>query len=155
VGRIGGDRVRVLARIADDVRHRRLLPALIDFGVALGAGCGTDVVGGGEGRGPAGMFGRVEWAKGAEESDDGPGVVVGGGVVRDPGGHAGELDTVFDDVVKIAVGEVLGGGVAEVGNAGVEIRADGRAPAAVGAMTDGAAGEEGVASLLEGSGGTG
>ena|SRR5579862_9877599 len=145
----------MFARIADDVRHGRFLPALINFGVALGAGGGADVVGGGDSRSLAGVFCGPWRTKGAEEGDEGPAVVGGGSVVRDAGGHAGELNTVLDDVVKVAVGEVLRGGVAKIGHAWVEVGADGRASAAVGAMADGAAGEEGVASLLEGGGGTG
>ena len=56
--------------------------------------------------------------------------------MRGAGRHAGELDSVFDDVMQVAVGEVLRGGVAKVGNARVEVRANGRASAAVGAVTD-------------------
>lgn len=42
---IGDDRIRVLSRIADHVRHRRLLPVLVDVRVALLARLRAGVVG--------------------------------------------------------------------------------------------------------------
>ena len=151
MGRIGGDGVGMFAWVKDDVGHRSFLPAVVDRGVAFGAGCGAAVVSRGESGRLNLVFVCAGRAKRADEGDEGPGVVGRGGVVGDSGGHACELDAVFDDVVKIAVGEMLRRGRAKVGDARVEVGADGRASAAIDAVADGAAGQEGVAPLLEGA----
>src|SRR5579864_3129143 len=96
------------------------------------------------------MFFGVDGAKSADEGDEGPAVVAGSGVVCDAGRHASELDAVLDDVVKVAVGEVLCRGGAEVGDARAEVGTDGRASAAIRAVADGTTGQEGVAPLPQG-----
>src|ERR1700741_3728965 len=55
-----------------------------------------------------------------DEEDEMPCFVVVGST-RSPGGHTGEADSILDDVVKLAVGEVLGFREAHIGYAGVKV----------------------------------
>jgi len=52
-----------------------------------------------------------------------------------PSGHAGELDSIFDDVVNLAVGEGLSLGGPKIGDSRIQIQAHLSLPAAVYSMT--------------------
>ena len=52
-----------------------------------------------------------------------------------PGGHAGEADTTADDVVELAIGEILRLRGTQIGNFGIEIATDLGLAATVAAVT--------------------
>ncbi len=66
-----------------------------------------------------------------------------------PRGHAGEADAVADDVVELAVGEVLGWRLAQIWGLRIEIAADLGLSTAVAAVANGAAIGEVFASLFQ------
>src|ERR1700680_57958 len=66
-----------------------------------------------------------------------------------PGGHAGELHTVLDDVVNLAIAEILGCGSAQVGHSRIEIQPHLRLPAAIDSMTNRAMGKKPFSALLQ------
>ena len=112
-GQVGEERRRRLSRIADDVGHRRLLPAAILVSVTSLASPRADVVCGRSGFHLSRLvFLAGESFQRADEQHDLPDVHR---LVRAaPGGHSGERHAVLDDVVQFAVGERLRPRCAEV-----------------------------------------
>src|ERR1035437_3810397 len=139
----------MLPAVAHDVRHRGLLPAGVDLRVAPLAGRRAQVAGRrGGARRLRDFFSRVR-TQTADEEHDFPARVVQLLVRTAPGGHSRELDAVLDDVVQIAVREVLRAGRAQIRHSGIEISADRRRARAVMAVTNGAPGQEGLTALLQ------
>ena len=65
-----------------------------------------------------------------------------------PGRHSGQLHSVFDDVVDIAVGQILGRICAQVWHPGIEIRSHGRLAAAIDSVTASTLRQIGLATLI-------
>ncbi len=124
-GKVGDDGFGMLARVSNDVGHGSFLPVLVDLRVAFLASRGTDIVRGLQGRGLLRLFLRRQRADAANKENQLPRVgVVLLDVRISRSGHAGETDSVLDDVVDFAVGEILRRGQAEIGRFGIKILPD-------------------------------
>ena len=109
VGReVGDDGVRVSMKVAHHIGHRSFLPAGIYFCVAFLAGLRTDIVRRTGGSRFLGSFSGGEWPKTPNKMDQFPAVAGRFQMRIAPSGHSSELDSVFDDVVNLAVAETLG-----------------------------------------------
>src|SRR6516162_6090756 len=103
----------MVARVAHYIRHWRLLPTLVDAGMALFTGLRANIV-----RRDSFSFGLstiADMAQVANEKHQFPAIVgrLFMGVTQ--GGHSGEADTVLNDVVNFPVCKVLRRTSAEVG----------------------------------------
>src|SRR5579872_1346750 len=104
-GQIRSDGLRMLARIAHHICHGRLLPACVDLLMAFLAALRTGVVSGGEYIGLLRSIALVERAKTANKDNELPRVC--GRACAGKRRHSRELDAVLDDVVDLAVSELL------------------------------------------------
>src|ERR1700722_3881503 len=97
-----------------------------------------------------GLFRLAEWPKAPNKEYELPAVTRGLRMGIAPGGHARELHTVLDDVVDLAVTEMLGCEGAQIGHSGIEIQAHFCPAAPVDSMTCRALDKKGFPALLEG-----
>lgn len=93
------------------------------------------------------LFSRQR-AQGANEEHEFP-IVIGGLVRTAPCRHSRELHTVDDDVVDLAVGEILSLGRPQVGHARIEIATERSYSAAVNSVTVGTSRQENLSPSLE------
>ncbi len=97
---------------------------------------------------PAESFPAGERAQTANEENELPAIVVHHLMRIAPRRHSGKLNAVFDDVMEVAIGEVLGGRRTQIGNPRIKARSGLSDAAAIVTVTNGAAGDEVVSPVL-------
>src|ERR1700688_23666 len=95
------------------------------------------------------QFRVAEWPKASNKLHELPAVARRFRMRIAPGRHAGELHTVFDDVVNLAITEILGCRRAQIGHSGIEIQPHLCLAATVDSMTCRAPNKKGFPRLLE------
>ena len=139
---VGNDSVRVLPRVANHVRHRCFLPAIVDLCMALLAGLRAGKVRRCRRFRFLSYFILGGRAKGSDVTNEVPAFRSGFAMRAGHGWHARQLNPVFDDVVDLPVREILCWFQVQVGHARIEIRTDWRPPVGVNAMAHCAAREK-------------
>src|SRR5579864_2659079 len=97
----------MLSRITHDIRHRRLFPMFVNLLVAFLASLRTHVARSVENAGLLFLLFRSRAAQVADVQNQPPACKAVLFVGIAPRGHAGEPNSIFDDVVDLTVAEIL------------------------------------------------